>query len=95
MSALPNYYQCKVRRHFLNRLAPNKIAMINSARNTKNNTFAMEAAPSAIPPNPNMAAMIAITKKITDQRSITLYLLVVNERNSPAPLPAGTVHDVP
>lgn len=40
----------------------------------KNNTFAIEAAPSAIPPKPNIAAMIAITKKITDQRNISLYL---------------------
>ena len=36
----------------------------------KNKTFAMEAAPSAIPPKPNMAAIIAMIKKITDQRSI-------------------------
>lgn len=56
----------------------------------KNKTFAMEAAPSAIPPNPNMAAMIAIIKKITDQRNITYYLKCKNpERNFPAPLPAG------
>ncbi len=40
----------------------------------KNKTFAIEAAPSAIPPNPNMAATMAIIKKITDQRNITNYL---------------------
>ena len=40
----------------------------------KNKTFAIDAAPSAIPPNPKMAAMIAMTKKITDQRNITVYL---------------------
>jgi hypothetical protein len=60
--------------HFLNKLAPNKIVMIKSARKMKNNTFAIEAAPSAIPPKPNIAAIIAITKKITDQRSITFNL---------------------
>lgn len=30
----------------------------------------MEAAPAAIPPNPNMAAIIAITKKMIVQRNI-------------------------
>jgi hypothetical protein len=39
----------------------------------KNNTFAIDAAPSAIPPNPKIAAMIAITKKITDQRNIVFF----------------------
>ena len=61
-----------VRCHFLKRLAPNRIAIINNARKIKNNTFAIEAAPSAIPPNPKIAAMIAMTKKIIDQRSIML-----------------------
>ena len=51
-------------------LAPNKIAITKSARKIKNNTLAISAAPSAIPPNPNIAAMIAITKKIIDQRNI-------------------------
>ncbi len=60
--------------YFLNKLAPNNMVMINSARNIKNRTFAIEAAPAAIPPNPNIAAMIAITKKIIDQRSIQIYL---------------------
>jgi hypothetical protein len=55
----------------LNRLAPNKIAMINNARKMKKRTLAMDAAPSAIPPNPKMAAIIAMTKKITDQRNIS------------------------
>ena len=54
----------------MNKLAPNSMVITNNARKIKNNTFAMEAAPSAIPPKPNIAAMIAITKKITDQRSI-------------------------
>ena len=60
--------------HFLNKLAPKSIVMIKSARKMKNKTFAIDAAPSAIPPNPKMAAMIAMTKKITDQRNITVYL---------------------
>lgn len=65
--------------HRLNILAPNKIAMTNNARNKKNNTFAISAAPSAIPPKPKTAAIIAIIKKITDQRNIVhlfnLYIL--------------------
>jgi hypothetical protein len=38
----------------------------------KNKTFAIEAAPAAIPKNPKMPAIIAITKKITVQRSIKM-----------------------
>lgn len=44
--------------------------MIKSARKMKNKTLAIDAAPSAMPPKPNMAAMIAMIKKITDQRNI-------------------------
>ncbi len=40
----------------------------------KNKTLAIPAALAAIPPNPNIAAMIATTKKITVQRSITKNL---------------------
>jgi len=36
----------------------------------KKRTLAMLAAPAAIPPNPNIAAMIAITKKIAAHLSI-------------------------
>ena len=68
-------------RHFLKRLAPNKMAIIKSARKIKNNTLAMEAAPSAIPPNPKIAAIIAITKKITDQRNIVLLFIFINAEN--------------
>ena len=60
--------------HFFYRLkilAPNSMVITKSARNIKNSTLAIEAAPSAIPPNPKIAAIIATTKKITDQRSIT------------------------
>jgi hypothetical protein len=46
--------------------------------NTKNSTFAIPAALAAIPPNPNMAAMMAMTKKTTDQRSIKKDLNVRN-----------------
>jgi hypothetical protein len=48
-------------------------ASTNTKRTTKikNNTFAIEAAPSAIPPKPNIAAIIAMTKNIAAQRNIT------------------------
>jgi hypothetical protein len=36
----------------------------------KNRILAIEAAPLAIPPKPNIAAIIATTKKITVQRNI-------------------------
>jgi hypothetical protein len=38
----------------------------------KNKTFAIEAAPAAIPKNPKIPAIIAITKKIIVQRSIKM-----------------------
>jgi len=37
----------------------------------KNKIFAIEAAPEAIPPKPNIAAMMATTKNITVQRNIS------------------------
>ena len=43
-----------------------------STTNTKNSTFAMPAALAAMPPNPNIAAMMATIKKTTDQRSIKM-----------------------
>jgi hypothetical protein len=44
----------------------------NKIRKIKNNILAIPAAPAAIPPKPNMAAIIATTKKIIVQRNITL-----------------------
>ena len=38
----------------------------------KNRILAIPAAPAAIPPKPNTAAMMAITKKMIVQRNITL-----------------------
>lgn len=46
----------------------------NSTMKIKNNTFAMVAAPAAIPPKPKTAAIIATIKKITVQRSIMISL---------------------
>ena len=45
---------------------------MNRTKKMKNKTFAIDAAPAAIPPNPNTAAIIAITKKITVQRNIVI-----------------------
>ena len=54
-------------------MAPPK-ASTTTKRTTKikKSTLAMEAAPAAIPPKPNIAAMIAMTKNIAAQRNITL-----------------------
>ncbi len=41
----------------------------------------MEAAPSAMPPNPKMAAIIAITKKVAAQRNIIFKGLRFRELN--------------
>jgi hypothetical protein len=45
---------------------------INSTRKMKNNTFAIPAAPAAIPPNPKIAAITATIRKITVHRNIGL-----------------------
>ena len=42
----------------------------NNTMNIQNNTFAIDTAPAAIPPKPNMAAIIAITIKITAHLSM-------------------------
>ena len=44
----------------------------NSTIKIKNNTFAIPAAPAAIPPKPNTPAMIAIMRKITVHRNIII-----------------------
>ena len=44
----------------------------------QNKILAIEAAPAAIPPNPNIAAIMATTKKIIVQRNIIRYLKVNN-----------------
>jgi len=44
----------------------------------KNKTFAIEAAPAAIPPKPNTAAIIATIKKITVQRNIVINFSLRN-----------------
>ncbi len=51
-------------------MVPSIRAPKNKITNTANRTFAIEAAPSEIPPNPKIAATIAITKKIADHLSI-------------------------
>lgn len=38
----------------------------------KNNIFAMEAAPTAIPPKPKIAVITSMIKKVTDQRNINI-----------------------
>ena len=48
----------------------------NSTKNTKNKILAMDAAPAAIPPNPNIAATMATIKNITVQRNITHNLIM-------------------
>ena len=44
----------------------------NSAKNMKKIIFAIEAAPAAIPPKPNIAAINATTKNITVHLNIIL-----------------------
>ena len=50
----------------------------NKIKKMKNRTFAIPAAPAAIPPNPNMAAIIATIRKIIVQRNITYFFRLSN-----------------
>jgi len=69
----PRFSNATVRKElFSKKLPPNIIVNRNNNRKIKNNTFAIEAAPAAIPVKPNMAAMIAMTKKIVDHLSIII-----------------------
>ena len=49
----------------LNIVTPNRKLITTSTTNTKKIVFAMEAAPASIPVNPNIPAIIAITKNIS------------------------------
>jgi hypothetical protein len=53
-------------------LAPNTSDSTKSTKKIKNKIFAMEAAPAAMPPNPKMAATIAIIRNVTVQRNIRM-----------------------
>src|SRR5262249_12299687 len=55
------------------------------SRNATNRIFATPAAPAAIPPKPNSAAMIAITKKTMAQWSMTPPCVQVAERAKSVP----------
>ena len=62
-------------------LAPNTSDSTKSTKKIKNKTFAIEAAPAAIPPNPKIAATIAMIRKVTVQRNIRLSLMVFKYLN--------------
>jgi hypothetical protein len=64
--------------YFLNNLAPNMSDKRKSTTKMKNSTFATEAAPAAMPVNPNSPAINAITKKIKVQRNMIFVLRVYN-----------------
>ena len=51
-------------------LFPKSKLKTKSTKKIKNKILAIPAAPAAIPPKPNIAAMIATIKKITVQRNI-------------------------
>jgi hypothetical protein len=44
----------------------------NNTKNTKNKIFAMPAAPAAMPPNPNIAAIMAIIRNVIVQPNIII-----------------------
>ena len=56
-------------------LDPNIKKITHIIRNRKNKTFAIPAEATAIPPNPNAAAINATNRKITAQPNILFHLL--------------------
>ena len=68
--------------HLLKMLAPKTSDSTKSTKKIKNNTLAIEAAPAAIPPNPKIAATIAIIRNVTVQRNISVefngYFFIYN-----------------
>ncbi len=58
--------------YYPNTFPPNIRVNTNNTMKIQNNTFAIDAAPAAIPPKPNMAAIIAITIKIRAHLSIII-----------------------
>ena len=58
--------------HFLIRDDPATSAITKSTRKIKNSILAIEAAPAAMPVNPNTAATIATIKNIRAQRNIVI-----------------------
>ena len=60
-------------------MTPLKRERIKSTRKIKNRIFAIPAAPPAIPPKPNMAAIIAITTNVIVQRNIYFDFMVIKD----------------
>jgi hypothetical protein len=58
----------------LNKLAPKIRVRRNNTTKRKNRNLAIDAAPAAIPVNPNTAAISATTKNVIDQRNIALVV---------------------
>ena len=61
----------------MNKVEPSIKVITTKARNIKKIIFAIEAAPAAIPVNPNMDAMIAMTKKISVHFNIVVCFRVI------------------
>lgn len=68
--------------------------MTRSTRNTKKTIFAIDAAPAAIPPNPKMAAITAIIKKVNVQRNmmINFWLIIISSDNEKEPFHENQKH---
>lgn len=60
--------------YLLNKL--NKSEITNKTKNIQKIIIAMSLAPSAIPPNPKIAAIMAITRKIITHRNIILVFKI-------------------
>jgi hypothetical protein len=60
---------------YLKILSPIISVIRKPTKKMKNKTLAMAAAPEAMPPKPNIAAIIAMTKKIAAHFSISVVFL--------------------
>ena len=73
-----SFHQLEIASGYQSTVLPRINEIKNSTIKIKNNTFAIPAAPAAIPPNPNIPAIIATIKNIIVHRNIILVLRVKN-----------------
>jgi len=82
-NAAPTLHFSLDARYFYTAFLPKISEMTKRTIKIKNKTFAIPAAPAAMPPKPNIAAMMATIKKITVQRNIGLIFMMNNEKGNP------------
>jgi hypothetical protein len=76
---------CKIKAESFDTTTPHRLKDLPKIKDKRKSTikmaksiFAMDAAPAATPPKPNIAAITATIKKVTVQRNINLNLMMID-----------------